>query len=127
MGATHQTVDEKLHFIRMDGREVYKSAIDVMTEISLETLTKCGLTAKDVDLFIPHQANKRIIDCVAKKLSFGPEKVFLNVDRYGNTSAASIILALDEAKNAGRIQKGDYVLMTAFGAGFTWGGCVVRW
>jgi 3-oxoacyl-[acyl-carrier-protein] synthase-3 len=127
MPPTHKTVDDRLHFMKMDGREVYKRAIDVMSKISLDSIANCGLTMEDVDLFIPHQANKRIIDAVAKKLSFPSEKVFINLDRYGNTSAASIILALDEAKVQGQIQKGDHILIVVFGAGFTWGGCVVEW
>lgn len=127
MPATHETVDGKLHAIKMEGREVYKRAIDVMSRVALDTVAGCGLEIKDIDLFIPHQANKRIIDSVAKKLSFPEEKIFINVDRYGNTSAASVIIALDEAKRQGRMKAGDYVLMVAFGAGFTWGGMIIEW
>jgi 3-oxoacyl-[acyl-carrier-protein] synthase-3 len=98
-----------------------------MSKVSFDAIASCGLEIKDIDLFIPHQANKRIIDAVAKKLSFPADKVFINIDRYGNTSAASIILALDEAKNQGKIKKGDHVLIVVFGAGFTWGGCIIHW
>ncbi|MBI1883053.1 MAG: ketoacyl-ACP synthase III [Chlamydiae bacterium] len=125
--ASRETVDKDQHCIQMDGREVYKRAIDVMCRISQESLQKSGLKKEDIQLFVPHQANKRIIDSVAKRLSFPEEKVFLNVDRYGNTSAASIILALDDAKREGRLHKGDHVLIAVFGAGFTWGGAVLKW
>ncbi|MBI1869658.1 MAG: ketoacyl-ACP synthase III [Chlamydiae bacterium] len=127
MPATHETIDQRLHFIKMDGREVYKNAIDLMYRMADETLLKCGLKREDVDLFIPHQANKRIIDAVAKKLSLPSEKIYINVDRYGNTSAASIIIALDDARKEGRMQSGDCLLIVVFGAGFTWGGMVIRW
>jgi len=127
MPATHQTLEDRQHFIKMDGKEVYKRAIDVMSRISEETVHNCGLEISDIKLFIPHQANKRIIDAVAKKLNMAEEKVFINVDRCGNTSAASIILALNDARAENRIQQGDYVLIVVFGAGFTWGGCIVQW
>ncbi len=127
MPASHQTVDEKLHSIRMEGREVYKRAIDMMSNVTLQTLSRYGLKMEDIDLFIPHQANKRIIDSVAKKLSFPEEKIFINVDRYGNTSAASVIIALDEANRKGKMKTGAHVLLVAFGAGFTWGGCLIKW
>jgi len=113
-----QRVSEK-YFVRMNGREVFKHAVRNMTEISERILKKNNLTSQDVDLFIPHQANYRIIEAVAKKINLPMEKVFINVHKYGNTSAASIILALSEAYLYGRIQKGDLVLLATFGAGFT--------
>ena len=125
--ASRKSVDEGLHFIQMDGKEVYERAIDMMTRISVQTLRYCSLSVEDIALFIPHQANKRIIDSVAKKMGLPPEKVFVNVDRYGNTSAASIILAIDDAARQQRIKRGQKVLVAVFGAGFTWGGAVIQW
>lgn len=125
--ASHQTVDERLHFMKMDGRDVFKRAVDMMCRTSIDTIQKCGLSSEDISLFIPHQANKRIIDAVAKRLSFSEEKVFINVDRLGNTSAASIIIALDEAKTRRQFKEGEHILFVVFGAGFTWGGAVVKW
>ncbi|MDP3981011.1 MAG: beta-ketoacyl-ACP synthase III [Chlamydiota bacterium] len=125
--ATQETVAMGLHYLTMEGREVFKRAVAVMSASTLEVLDVAGMKPEDITLFIPHQANKRIIDGVAKKLSISDRKIFLNVDKYGNTSAASIIVALHEASLCGRIQKGDYVLMTAFGAGFTWGSSIIQW
>ena len=116
--ALGQRVSEK-YFARMKGREVFKHAVRNMTEISEHILKKNNFTSQDVDLFIPHQANYRIIEAIAKKMNIPMEKVFINVDKYGNTSAASIILALSEAYSYGRIKKGDLVLLATFGAGFT--------
>ena len=113
--------------ICMNGREVYKFAVQIMGEVSAEALEACELSASDVSLFIPHQANIRIIESAAKRLGLPPEKVFVNLDRYGNTSAASIPLALDEAVKAGRVNRGDIVVTVGFGAGLTWAANVIQW
>jgi 3-oxoacyl-[acyl-carrier-protein] synthase-3 len=124
--ASHKTVDEKLHFMKMDGREVFKHAITCMTSAAREALDRCGLAVEDVDCIIPHQANMRIIQAVADRIGGPQDKYYINVDRFGNTSAASVIVALDEAVRAGRIRKGDIVLLVAFGGGFTWGATVLE-
>jgi len=123
---THQTVDERLHYIKMNGNNVFKSAVKSMAEIVEKGLDDAGLGADDIDLFVPHQANIRIIEATARKLHIPMDKVFVNVDRYGNTSAASIPIALDEARARGRLKEGDLVAAVAFGAGFTWGSAVIR-
>jgi 3-oxoacyl-[acyl-carrier-protein] synthase-3 len=120
-------VDDKSHYIRMAGREVFKSAVLTMAEACDEALTRAGVTADQIDLLIPHQANIRIIQATADHAGIPMEKVMVNVDRYGNTSSASIPLALAEAVEQGRVKKGSLILLVAFGAGFTWGSTVVRW
>jgi len=125
--ATRETVENKEHYIHMNGREVFKFAVRAMGEAAEEALACAGLSAEDVDLFIPHQANVRIIDAAAKRLGLSPGKVFVNVDRYGNTSTASIPLALYEAVTAGAVKKGQNIVMVGFGAGLTWGAMVLRW
>jgi 3-oxoacyl-[acyl-carrier-protein] synthase-3 len=124
---TQGTVEERLHFIKMKGNETFKIAVRSIEEVSLEVLGQVGLTPADVDWFIPHQANQRIIDAVGTRLGIGAERCYVNIDRYGNTSAASIPIALDEAVREGKVDKGDVVLMAAFGAGLTWAASVVRW
>jgi 3-oxoacyl-[acyl-carrier-protein] synthase-3 len=124
---TKQTVEDRLHFIKMRGNETFKIAVRSMEEVSLEVLGQAGLTAADVDWFIPHQANQRIIDAVGTRLGIGLERCHVDIDRYGNTSAASIPIALDEAVREGKVKRGDVVLMAAFGAGLTWAASVVRW
>jgi 3-oxoacyl-[acyl-carrier-protein] synthase-3 len=119
------TIGEEF-FISMNGRETYKHAVRQMSLVCEEILERNGLGIKDVNLFVPHQANLRIIEAVGSRLSVNADRVFVNVDKYGNTSAASIPLALDEARAAGRIQAGDRVLITAFGAGLTWGAALLR-
>lgn len=114
-------------FIQMDGKEVYKFAVKTMGNTVIKALEKCNLELTDLDFFIPHQANKRIIDSAAKRLKLPPEKVFINLPRYGNTSAASIPLALDEAVRDGCIKKGDIVALSGFGAGLTWGALILKW
>ena len=111
----------------MKGREIFKFAVRAMNEVARDLLASQGLTPSDVTLVIPHQANLRIIHAIAEYLELPRERFFVNVDRYGNTSAASIPLALDEAHRSGRIQRGDLVLFVAFGAGLTYGGALVRW
>lgn len=115
------------YYIRMAGREVFKNAVRSMADACDHALDQAGLTGDDVDILIPHQANVRIIDATAKHAGIPPEKVYVNVDRYGNTSAASIPIALDEAVRAGRVTPGTLVLLVAFGGGFTWGSAVIRW
>ena len=127
MPASHKTVDEKLHVIKMAGNEVFKFATRAMIDASLQTLKKANIPPEQVDLLIPHQANIRIIEATAKRLHLGMDKVYINLDKYGNTSAASIPIALDEAVKTGRVKSGSLVLMVAFGAGFTWAGVLVRW
>jgi 3-oxoacyl-[acyl-carrier-protein] synthase-3 len=123
---TPEVIADGSHFIQMAGREVFKHAVRSMSEAADRALDAAKLTAGDIDLLIPHQANIRIIEATAKHANIPMEKVFVNVDRYGNTSAASIPIALDEAIEQGRIKDGSLVLMVAFGAGFTWGSLVVR-
>ncbi len=125
--ASHETVDGRLHYFKMNGRETFKHATRNMGEIAQKTLRDAGLGLGDVDLLVPHQANLRIITYLAKALDVPMEKVFTNVQRYGNTSSASIPLALTEAYKAGRVQKGQVILMVAFGAGLTWGATALRW
>ena len=125
--AVQKTIDERLNFLRMQGNEVFKLAVRAMEDAALQALEKNGLTPSDISIFIPHQANRRIIDAIGKRLGLGDDKVFVNLDRYGNTSAASIPLALDEANRGGRISEGDIVLFDAFGGGLTWGSALVRW
>ncbi len=124
---SHATVDAREHFLRMEGREVFKLAVYGMVEAAHGALARAGVTAGDMALVIPHQANLRIIDAVAERLEVGRDRVFVNVDRYGNCSAATTIVALDEARRQGRLKPGDYALLLAFGAGMTWGGAVLRW
>ena len=120
-------IDERLQYIRMRGNETFKMAVRSLEEVCREVLDNAGLTPDDVTWFIPHQANKRIIDAVGSRLGIGEDRCFVNIERYGNTSAASIPIALDEAVRGGNIKSGDLVLMAAFGAGLTWAGSVVRW
>jgi 3-oxoacyl-[acyl-carrier-protein] synthase-3 len=113
--------------LRMEGREVFKHAVGMITDVIVDAFKASGITADDIDWFVPHQANKRIIDASAHKLHIAPQKVVLTVDRHGNTSAASIPLALAVAVADGRIKKGDLVLLEAMGGGFTWGSALLRW
>ena len=113
--------------LRMEGREVFKHAVGMITDVIVDAFSATGTSAADIDWFVPHQANKRIIDASAHKLHIAPEKVVLTVDRHGNTSAASIPLALCTAVNDGRIKPGHLVLLEAMGGGFTWGSALVRW
>jgi 3-oxoacyl-[acyl-carrier-protein] synthase-3 len=130
-GASHPPSDELLkdhsYYIKMAGREVFKAAVLSMADACDQALTRAGLAAGDVDLLIPHQANIRIIEATAKHAHLPMDKVYVNVDRFGNTSAASIAIALDEAVKTGRLQAGMTVMFCAFGAGFTWASMVVRW
>lgn len=123
--ASHETIDAAEHYIYQDGRNVYKHAVTNMLTASIDVATRNGLTMEDVDWFIPHQANMRIIEAVAQRAGIDPKKVLVNIEHYGNTSAASIPLCLDEFKDT--IKKGDRLILTAFGAGFTWGAMYVIW
>ncbi|HZN66123.1 MAG TPA: beta-ketoacyl-ACP synthase III [Tepidisphaeraceae bacterium] len=114
------------HYMQIRGREVYKFAVTKFEELIREAMRACELTAEQVKLIVPHQVNQRIIDSAMEKLGFPPEKCYVNIDRYGNTSAASIPIALDEAWRAGKVQKGDVLIFVAFGAGLTWANAVVR-
>jgi len=125
--ATMETVQNKEHFVYMAGNDVFKFAVKIMGETAVRALEKAGLTKEDVDYLVPHQANNRIIDSAVKRLGLSPEKVYVNLDKYGNMSSASIPVALDEAVRAGCIKKGDLVVLVGFGAGLTWGSCVIRW
>lgn len=124
--ASLRTVNERLHYTRMLGREVYKFAVTQMQTVVQETLDEGGVTADDVKLMVPHQSNLRIIESACEKLGFPRERVLVNIDRYGNTSAASVPIALVEARDEGRYGPGDLVLMVAFGAGLTWGSVLIR-
>jgi 3-oxoacyl-[acyl-carrier-protein] synthase-3 len=118
---------DRAHYMKMAGREVFKAAVRAMSQACDEAIRRAGVTADDIDLMVPHQANIRIIEATAKHTGTPIDKVMVNIDRYGNTSAASIPLALDQAKEEGRIEPGMLVLLVSFGAGFTWGSSVVRW
>ncbi|MDT8902933.1 beta-ketoacyl-ACP synthase III [Anaeroselena agilis] len=125
--ATAATVAERLHYIRMNGREVFKFAVKIMGDSALKALAKANVAPAEVACLVPHQANLRIIEAAAKRLGMPMDKVYVNVDRYGNTSAASVPIALDEAVRAGRVRHDDVVVMVGFGGGLTWGSCAVRW
>ena len=125
--ASHESVDQRLHFIKMRGNELFKVAVRNMSEISRQVLDEAKMTANDIDLFIPHQANQRITDAVAERLNVPKEKIYANISRIGNTSSASIPIALDECVQSNRLKPGDVVMMSAFGAGVTWGAVLMRW
>jgi len=126
LGTTHATIDNGMHFFKMKGNELFKVAVRSMAEISAEMLEKAGLTIDDIDLVIPHQANQRITDAVASRLGVPEEKVYSNIAEHGNTSSASIPIAMDECIESGRIKEGDTVLLTAFGGGVTWGSTILK-
>lgn len=126
LGTTHETIDNREHFFKMKGNELFKVAVRSMADISAEMLAKAGYTVDDVDIVIPHQANQRITDAVASRLGVPEEKVYSNIAYHGNTSSASIPIALDECIQQGKVKEGSLVLMTAFGGGVTWGGTLVR-
>ncbi|MFH1691488.1 MAG: beta-ketoacyl-ACP synthase III [Candidatus Omnitrophota bacterium] len=125
--ATKETLDNRLHFIKMRGNEVFKLAVKIMSDAACRALKKCKLSVEDIDCFIPHQANLRILDAVARKMGLPLEKIFFNVAQYGNMSSASTAVALSEAFSSGRIKSGDIVVLDAFGAGLVWGSCVIEW
>jgi 3-oxoacyl-[acyl-carrier-protein] synthase III len=124
---TSDNVCDPLRYIQMNGPEIYKSAVKAMCEAATKILEICNITSDDISLMIPHQANIRIIEATAKRIKLPIERVFVNIHKYGNTSAASIPIALDEAVRGGRINKGDKIILVAFGAGFTWGATLIEW
>ena len=125
--ATRETVDARMHYAKMKGSEVFKVAVRMFSDCAERILTRHGFTAEDLALFVPHQANLRIIEAACKRLSLPMDKVLVNVDRYGNTGAASVYVALEEAWATKRLNTGDLVLLAAFGGGFTWGAALLRW
>jgi 3-oxoacyl-[acyl-carrier-protein] synthase-3 len=125
--ATTDSVNARMHFLRMEGKETYKNAVQAMYGAAREALRRCELDITRINCIIPHQANRRIIDAVGERLGATPEQLFVNLDKYGNTSAASVAIALDEAVTSGKIQRGDLILMMVFGAGLTWGAAVIEW
>lgn len=127
MPTTHETVEAKQHFLRMQGKEVFKFATKCMVELIEAALERNHLVPDDLGLIVPHQVNSRIIEAAVKKIAIPVERMVLNLDRYGNTSAASVPIALHEAASSGRIKKGEYVLLVAFGAGLTWGYNLLKW
>ncbi len=124
---SHETVDQRLHYLRMDGRRVFKFASRVLANSTRKVITDSGLTPDDIDLIIPHQANDRIIELARRRLRVPPEKMMINIDRYGNTSAASIPLALVDAVKEGRVKAGDHIVFVGFGAGLTWAAAAFHW
>ncbi|OOP57466.1 MAG: 3-oxoacyl-ACP synthase [Candidatus Brocadia carolinensis] len=125
--ASIESVQQREHYIQFKGKEVFKLAINNITNLILETVTKNDLTINDIDLIIPHQSNLRIIEATMEKLGLPMEKAFVNIDKYGNTSSASIPIAIDEARKEGRLSSGDLVMLVAFGGGLTWGSSLIRW
>ena len=125
--ASVDSVAAKLHYLRMDGRETFKSAVQAMYHAAQEALRRCELDISEIKCVIPHQANRRIIDVVGERLGATPEQLFVNLDKYGNTSAASVAIALDEAVTSGKISRGDLILLVVFGSGLTWGAAVIEW
>lgn len=125
--ATHRTVDEGLHYIHMDGKAVFKFAVKVMNSAVQKVLEQCNKKPEDIDLLIPHQANSRIIDSACQYLGISRDRVVVNIDRYGNTSSASVPIALWEAVKDGRVRQGDFLVLVAFGAGLSWGSVGIKW
>ena len=124
---TEEYVRDRGYFLKMQGNEVFKVAVKMLTEVAQEALDANGMTIDDIDLLIPHQANIRILEATAKRMKIPSEKVYINVDRFGNTSAATIPLALDEANRAGKLKENDIIVLNAFGGGFTWASACMRW
>jgi 3-oxoacyl-[acyl-carrier-protein] synthase-3 len=127
MPTSHETVEQRLHYIKMHGNEMFKYATRAMAEASRVAVERAGITIDEVDLFIPHQANIRIMEATAKRLNLSMDRVYVNIDRYGNTSAASIPIAIVEAIERGRITDGTMILLAAAGGGMTWASAVMRW
>ena len=125
--ASKESVSGRMHYLKMSGKEVYKQAVIAMQTAAEEALRKCNLTIADIKCIIPHQANARIIEAIADRLGAPMEKVYMNLQRYGNVSAASVAIALDEAARQGRFQRGDLILLVVFGSGLTWASCVIQW
>lgn len=125
--ASHETVDNKLHYMRMAGQEVFKLAVNAMVNACRDVMAEAGVSTGEIRWLVPHQANLRILKAVGTRLKIPIERIFINVDKYGNTSAASIGIAFDEIVRSGQIQKGDYLLLTSFGGGLTWAANLIRW
>ena len=125
--ATLESVNARLHYLRMDGKETFKNAVNAMLQAAQEALRRCEIDISQIKLVIPHQANRRIIDAVGERLGAREDQIFINLHKFGNTSAASVAIALDEAVQEGKIQRGDLVLLVVFGAGLTWGAAVIQW
>ncbi|HEV2718242.1 MAG TPA: 3-oxoacyl-[acyl-carrier-protein] synthase III C-terminal domain-containing protein, partial [Terriglobales bacterium] len=125
--STHETVDKKMHYVHQDGQAVFKYAVRKMADLCEKILQRNGITGSDIDAFIPHQANRRIITATADRLKLKPESVIINIDRYGNTTAATIPLAMETAREQGKLKKGSLVLLASVGAGFTTGVTLLRW
>ena len=125
--ATAESVAARQHYLRMEGKETFKNAVQAMQTAAKEALRRCELDISRIKCIIPHQANQRIVDAVGERLGAKPEQLFVNLHKYGNTSAASVAIALDEAVTSGRVQRGDLILMVVFGAGLTWGAAVIEW
>jgi 3-oxoacyl-[acyl-carrier-protein] synthase-3 len=125
--ATVESVNSRMHYLRMEGKETFKNAVQAMLTAAREALRRCELDISQIKCIIPHQANRRIIDAVGDRLGARPEQIFVNLEKYGNTSAASVAIALDEVVESGRVQRGDLILLVVFGAGLTWGAAVIEW
>lgn len=126
MPASEQSLKDRAHFLKMKGNDVFKVAVKMMASSTIEALEKAGISHEDIDLFIPHQANSRILEALRKRLGISSDKIYSNLEKYGNTSSASVPLALDEAIRSGKAKEGDTILFSVFGAGFTWGSAVVK-
>jgi len=126
-GTSQKTIKKDMHYIQQDGRIVFKFAVKGMADVSYEIAQRNGLTNENIDLFIPHQANKRIIDAAAKRMGISSDKVLINIDKYANTTAATIPIGISEAVETGRLKKGDNLIISSFGAGFTWGATYIKW
>lgn len=127
MPASHETVDKRLHYIYQDGKSVFKVAVVSMADVSAEIMERNALTGKDVDWLVPHQANLRIIDATAERMGLDRSKVMINIDKYGNTTAATIPLCLSEWWQCGKLKKGQTIVLASFGAGYTWGSVLIKW
>ncbi|MEE9496499.1 MAG: beta-ketoacyl-ACP synthase III, partial [Desulfobacterales bacterium] len=125
--ASHETVDQKLHYLWQDGKTIFKHAVIGMADVSEKIMERNKLTEKDIRFFIPHQANYRIIDAAAKRMGLNADRVIINIDKYGNTTAATIPMAMSETYRDKKLKKGDWVVLAAFGAGYTWGSVLLRW
>jgi 3-oxoacyl-[acyl-carrier-protein] synthase-3 len=125
--ATPDSVAAGLHYLRMDGKETFKNAVNAMVSAATEAMRRCEIDITKIKCVIPHQANQRIVDAVGDRLGATSEQVFINLHKYGNTSAASVAIALDEAVASGKILRGDLILLVVFGAGLTWGAAVIEW
>ncbi len=124
--ASHEVLDKRMQYMTIQGRAIYKFAVNSMQQLILDAMKNCNLSVDDVKMVVPHQVNRRIIDSATQKLGFPPEKVYINIDRFGNTSSASVPIALDEARRTGKLAEGDTIIMVAFGGGLTWGSAVVK-